>query len=130
MGIPETEVTPRVRDTIVGLMNDVERLTREVEQMRSRLDDASRSADQDMLLPILNRRAFMREITRFISFAERYGTPSSLLYFDLDNFKTVNDIHGHAAGDIVLRHFSDLIARQIRDTDVLAHRADDLFFVI
>jgi diguanylate cyclase (GGDEF)-like protein len=130
LGIPEAEFTPRVREAVIGLMNDVERLTREVEQMRARLDDASRSADQDMLLPILNRRAFVREITRFISLAERYGTPSSLLYFDLDNFKAVNDAHGHAAGDVVLRHFSDLLASQIRETDVLARLGGDEFGVI
>ena len=77
------------------------------------------------MLPILNRRAFVREISRFIAFAERYGTPSSLLYFDLDNFKAVNDAYGHAAGDVVLRHFSDLIASQIRDSDVLARLGGD-----
>lgn len=130
LGIPEAEFTPRVRDAVLALMTDVERLTREVEQTRAHLDLASRSADQDMLLPILNRRAFMREVTRFISFAERYGTSSSLLYFDLDNFKAVNDAHGHAAGDSVLRHFSDLMASQIRDSDVLARLGGDEFGVI
>ena len=130
LGIPESELTPRVREAVIGLKSDVERLTHENEQLRTRLDDAARSADQDMLLPILNRRAFVREITRFIAFAERYGTPSSLLYFDLDNFKAVNDLYGHAAGDVVLRHFSDLIASQIRETDVLARLGGDEFGVI
>ena len=90
----------------------------------------ARTADQDMLLPILNRRAFVREITRFTSFADRYGTPSSLIYFDLDNFKTVNDAHGHAAGDAVLRHIADLIIGQIRETDVFARIGGDEFGVI
>ena len=107
LGIPEAEFTPRVRDAIMTLMNEVDRLRHEVEQARAKLEDMARTADQDMLLPILNRRAFVREITRFIAFAERYGTPSSLIYFDLDDFKSVNDAHGHAAGDDVLRHFSD-----------------------
>jgi diguanylate cyclase (GGDEF)-like protein len=130
LGIPETEYTPRVREAVIGLMSGVEKLTREIDQMRARLDDAARTADQDMLLPILNRRAFVREITRSIAFAERYGTSSSLLYLDIDNFKAVNDIYGHAAGDIVLRHFSDLIASQIRETDVLARLGGDEFGVI
>jgi len=60
----------------------------------------------------------------------RYGTPSSLLYFDLDNFKAVNDAHGHAAGDVVLRHFSDLIGSQIRDSDILARLGGDEFGVL
>src|SRR5215467_4687755 len=130
LGIPEAEFTPRVRDAIVTLMHEVDRLRREVEQTRSRLEDLARAADEDMLLPILNRRAFIREVSRFIAFAERHGTPSSLLYFDLDNFKAVNDAHGHAAGDAVLRHFSELIASQIRDTDVLARIGGDEFAVI
>jgi diguanylate cyclase (GGDEF)-like protein len=130
LGIPEAEFTPRVRDAIMTLMHEVERLKRDVEQTRSRLEDLARTADQDMLLPILNRRAFVREITRFTSVAARYGTPSSLIYFDFDDFKSVNDAHGHAAGDAVLKHFSELIARQIRDSDVLARLGGDEFGVI
>jgi diguanylate cyclase (GGDEF)-like protein len=130
LGIPEAEFTPRVRDAIMTLMHEVERLRREVEQTRGRLDELARTADQDMLLPILNRRAFVRDLTRFTAFAARYGTPSSLIYFDLDAFKNVNDAHGHAAGDEVLRHFAELIQGQIRDTDVFARIGGDEFGVI
>jgi len=130
LGIPEHEFTPRVRDAIMTLMHEVDRLRREVEQARVKLDEMARTADQDMLLPILNRRAFVREITRFTSFAERYKTSSSVIYIDLNNFKTVNDDHGHAAGDAVLRHVSDLILGQIRDSDVLARLGGDEFGVI
>ena len=129
-GIPDAELTPRVRAALASLSREVDGLKSEVEQIRTRLDLAARSADQDMLLPILNRRAFVREIARFIAFAERYGTPSSLLYFDLNNFKAVNDVYGHTAGDMVLRHFSDLIANNIRETDVLARLGGDEFGVI
>jgi diguanylate cyclase (GGDEF)-like protein len=130
LGIPEAEFTPHVRDAIVTLMHDVDRLKRELEQTKSRLEDLSRTADQDMLLPILNRRAFVAQIARFIGLAERYGTPASILYFDLDDFKAVNDAHGHAAGDAVLHHFADMLASQIRDTDVLARIGGDEFGII
>jgi len=130
LGIPEAEFTPRVRDAIMTLMHEVDRLRREVEQARVKLEDMARTADQDMLLPILNRRAFVREISRFTSFADRYKTPSSLDYFDLDDFKRVNDEHGHAAGDDVLRHISELIRNQIRDSDVFARLGGDEFGVI
>src|SRR5688572_33468947 len=89
LGIPEAELTPRVQDAITTLTHEVGRLRREVEQARAKLEDMARAADQDMLLPILNRRAFVREITRFTSLAERYGTSSSVVYLDLNNFKTV-----------------------------------------
>jgi diguanylate cyclase (GGDEF)-like protein len=130
LGIPDAELTPRVQDALATLTHEVGRLRREVEQAREKLEEMARAADQDMLLPILNRRAFVREITRFTSFAERYGTPSSVVYLDLNNFKAVNDAHGHAAGDAALRHICDLILAQIRDTDVLARLGGDEFGVI
>jgi diguanylate cyclase (GGDEF)-like protein len=130
LGIPETEFTPRVRDAIMTLMHEVGRLRREVEQVRAHMEDMARRADQDMLLPILNRRAFVREITRFTAFAERYRTPSSLIYIDLDGFKQVNDDHGHDAGDFALRHVCDLILGQIRESDVFARLGGDEFGVI
>jgi diguanylate cyclase (GGDEF)-like protein len=82
------------------------------------------------LLPILNRRAFVREIARFIAFVERYGTPASLLYLDLDGFKAVNDTHGHAAGDAVLHHFAALLAAHVRGTDVVGRLGGDEFAVV
>lgn len=130
MGIPEREVTPRVRMAIAALTGEVARLQREVEAGRKRLLDAERAADQDTLLPILNRRAFMREIARFIAFVERYGTPAALIYFDLDGFKSVNDAHGHAAGDAVLQHFVTLLASHVRGTDVVGRLGGDEFGLI
>ena len=130
LGIPEEEFTPNVREAASRLVDEIELLRREVEQTRTRLEDMARTADQDTLLPILNRRAFVREISRAIALVARYGTPSSLLYFDLDNFKAVNDAYGHAGGDAVLRHFSDLVGSQIRDSDILARLGGDEFGVL
>jgi diguanylate cyclase (GGDEF)-like protein len=130
LGIPEAEFTVRVRDAIMTLMHEVDRLRKEVEQTRERLEEMARTADQDMLLPVLNRRAFVREISRFIAFAERYGIPSSLIYFDLDDFKSINDAYGHIAGDFVLHHFAELLQSQIRDSDVLARIGGDEFAII
>ena len=129
-GIPEEEFTPRVRDAIMTLMHEVGRLRREVDQAKARLEDVAKTADQDMLLPVLNRRAFVREVNRFIAFAERYRTPSCLIYFDLDDFKSVNDEHGHAAGDAVLSQFAETILGQVRDSDVVARLGGDEFGVI
>ena len=89
-----------------------------------------RKLGQRLEIAVLNRRAFAREVSRFVSFAARYGTPATLLYLDLNNFKTVNDTYGHAAGDAVLRHFASLMTRQIRESDVLARLGGDEFGVI
>jgi diguanylate cyclase (GGDEF)-like protein len=130
LGVPPTDCTPRVREIIVLLMREIDRLRRELAQTRGRLDALMRAADQDTLLPVLNRRAFRRAISRFIAFAARYGTPSTLLYFDLDGFKAVNDEYGHAAGDAALLHFAKLLAGQIRETDVLARLGGDEFAIL
>jgi diguanylate cyclase (GGDEF)-like protein len=130
LGIPEDEFTPRVRDAIMTLMGEVESLRRELQLTRLRLSEVEKTADSDHLLPVLNRRAFVRELTRHIGFSARYGTPASLVYFDLDGFKLVNDTHGHAAGDAVLCHFSDVLLSHVRDSDVVGRLGGDEFAVI
>jgi diguanylate cyclase (GGDEF)-like protein len=130
LGIPENEFTPRVRDAIMTLMSEVDSLRRELEQTRSRLGEVEKTADQDHLLPLLNRRAFVRELTRYIAFTGRYGTPTSLLYFDLDGFKQVNDSFGHAGGDAVLAHVADILLRNVRDSDVVGRLGGDEFGVL
>lgn len=130
LGIPESEFTPRVRDAIMKLMDEVQALRRELRNAKVRLEDAEREADQDQLLPVLNRRAFVRELTRHIAYSSRYGTQASLVYFDLDGFKLVNDTHGHAAGDAVLSHFAETLARNVRDSDVVGRLGGDEFGII
>jgi diguanylate cyclase (GGDEF)-like protein len=130
LGIPDTEFTPRVRDAIMTLMGEVDSLRRELQQTRSRLEAVEKTADQDHLLPLLNRRAFVRELTRYIAFAGRYGTSASLIYFDLDGFKLVNDTYGHAGGDAVLEHFSNILLANVRDSDVVGRLGGDEFGIL
>jgi PleD family two-component response regulator len=117
LGIPENEFTPRVRDAIMMLLGEVDSLRRELGQAQRRVDEMEKAVDQDQLLPILNRRAFVRELTRHIAVTGRYNTPTSLVYFDLNGFKELNDTHGHAAGDAALAHFADVLLANVRDTD-------------
>jgi GGDEF domain-containing protein len=102
-GIPEAELTPKVRAAISQLMQEVGELRQEVEQSRRRIAYLERLADQDTLLPVYNRRAFVRELSRAISYSERYNEPTSLIYLDLNGFKEVNDKLGHGAGDAALQ---------------------------
>src|SRR5262249_45080327 len=59
-----------------------------------------------------------------------YGTPASLVYFDLDGFKSVNDTHHHAGGDAVLKHFVSVLQANVRDSDVVGRLGGDEFGVI
>jgi diguanylate cyclase (GGDEF)-like protein len=130
MGIPEDELTPKVRDAIMMLMEEVDTLRREVESNRARMLELEELADLDALLPILNRRAFMRELTRIQSFASRYQVQAGLIYFDLDNFKEIKDTYGHAAGDAVLKHVATTLEKNIRSSDAVGRLGGDEFGVI
>lgn len=130
MGIPEAELTPKVRDAIMTLMEEVDRLRRSVEGINQRLAEAEKLADQDPLLPIYNRRAFVRELTRIQASVERYGESASLIYIDLNGFKGVNDSYGHQAGDFVLSEFAKRLVLSVRETDVVGRLGGDEFGLI
>jgi diguanylate cyclase (GGDEF)-like protein len=130
LGIPESEFTPRVRDAIMGLMSEVDNLRRELTQTQRRLEDMEKTADQDGMLPLLNRRAFVRELTRYINMAGRYNMPVSLIYFDLNHLKKTNDSYGHAAGDAVLEHFATVLSKNVRESDCVGRLGGDEFGVL
>jgi diguanylate cyclase (GGDEF)-like protein len=130
LGIPEAELTPKVREAIMTLMAEVDRLRQELDRSNRRLAHVERLADQDPLAPIANRRAFVRELTRIISFSERYQMPASLLYFDVNGFKQVNDTFGHGAGDAALTHVAQILLDNVRESDVVGRLGGDEFGVI
>jgi diguanylate cyclase (GGDEF)-like protein len=129
-GVPEGEMTPRVRQALMSLLGEVDRLRRELEESRNRIAFLERLADEDSLMPIANRRAFVRELSRMMAFAQRYGTPASIVYFDLDGLKAVNDVHGHAAGDAALQHIAQILVDSVRNTDVVGRLGGDEFGVL
>ena len=130
LGIPATELTPKVQAAIVTLMEEVQQLRQQLEATQVQLAEVARLADQDALTPTSNRRAFVRELHRAMSLAERYGEASSVLYFDINNFKEINDTHGHRAGDDALMHVADILARNLRDTDIVGRLGGDEFGII
>jgi diguanylate cyclase (GGDEF)-like protein len=130
MGIPEAELTPKVRAAIMTLLGEVEQLRRELKDTQARLGHLEKLADQDPLAPISNRRAFIRELSRVISYAQRYNIPSSVLFFDLNGLKAINDTHGHVAGDAVLTHVAHILVENVRGSDFVGRLGGDEFGVI
>ncbi len=130
MGIPEAELTPKVRDAIMRLMAEVDSLRQQLASAQARLGDMERLADEDSLAPVYNRRAFVRELSRVMSYSDRYGTPATLLFFDANNFKAINDTHGHAAGDQALMTIAQVLVDHVRDSDVVGRIGGDEFAVI
>ncbi|MGB6054772.1 MAG: EAL domain-containing protein [Burkholderiaceae bacterium] len=87
-------------------------------------------ANCDPLTGLLNRRMFGERIEREARWADRNGTSMALLFLDLDRFKEVNDILGHAAGDLLLQQAAHRLRRAVHDPDSLARLGGDEFAVI
>jgi diguanylate cyclase (GGDEF)-like protein len=130
MGIPEEEFTPKVRAAIMMLMAEVESLRRELRGTQARLKHVEEMADKDTLTPAANRRAFVRELSRAMSYAERYATPSAVVYFDVDGLKAINDGFGHGAGDAALQRIAELFTKNIRESDIVGRLGGDEFGII
>ncbi|OJX70263.1 sensor domain-containing diguanylate cyclase [Magnetospirillum sp. 64-120] len=83
----------------------------------------------DSLTGLFNRRAFFEEIARRFQRLSREHKPAALIYVDLDNFKAVNDVHGHQTGDQALLAVRDLLLHHTRPTDLVARLGGDEFAI-
>ena len=109
---------------------EIARLRAEVEHLQRRIAELEILADRDPLTPVLNRRAFMRELSRIVGYCERYGATASVIFFDMDAFKSINDRFGHAAGDAALQAVASSLAAHVRESDVVGRLGGDEFAVI
>ncbi len=130
LGIPPEEMTAKVRTAIMTLMSEVDNMRKDLELAHRKISELEKLADQDSLLAISNRRAFVREMTRMISYSQRYGINSSLIYLDLNDLKKINDTYGHKAGDAALSHLSKVIVQNLRDSDIIGRLGGDEFGII
>ncbi len=87
-------------------------------------------AYRDELTGLYNHRFFQREIEKELERAKRYSHPLSLIFFDIDFFKDINDSHGHLVGDVVLRTVSQTISACMRSCDVIVRYGGDEFAII
>ncbi|HZT88899.1 MAG TPA: GGDEF domain-containing protein [Stellaceae bacterium] len=129
-GVPEPELTPAVRQALMKLLAEVHELRQQLKDSQARIAFLERLADEDALTPIANRRAFVRELTRMVSFSQRYKSPASVVYFDVNGMKQINDVHGHAAGDAALTHVAKILLDNIRSSDMVGRLGGDEFGVI
>ena len=112
------------------LVAENQSLISEITRLRLRVLELERAADTDPLIPVYNRRAFMRELTRAQTVMARYDMLSSIIFFDLNEFKTVNDRFGHAIGDEFLRKTGEALVQGVRDCDMVARLGGDEFGVL
>jgi diguanylate cyclase (GGDEF)-like protein len=89
-----------------------------------------RQALVDGLTGVANRRRCSDALAAEVARAARHGTALSLVLADLDDFKLVNDVHGHAAGDMVLREFADVLRSTLRETDLAGRWGGEEFLLL
>ncbi|MFI4987228.1 MAG: GGDEF domain-containing protein [Alphaproteobacteria bacterium] len=130
LGVSASELTAEVRQAVANLSAEAESLRRELRETRSKVSYLERLADQDALVPVINRRAFARELSRTMSYARRYNVPCSVLYFDVNELKEINDGFGHAAGDAALSHVAETLIASVREFDIVGRLGGDEFGVI
>ena len=87
-------------------------------------------ADHDPLTNLYNRRRFQEELEQMLNLAARYGHSGALLFFDLDQFKYINDTSGHQAGDALLKMIAHMLHGSVRSVDILGRLGGDEFAVI
>ena len=98
--------------------------------LRRRLSDEAAFVATDTLTGLLNRGSFIAQLDAELTRAVRYGRAFTLAYVDLDNFKAVNDLEGHDAGDELLRRIADALRSSTRQTDGLGRLGGDEFAAV
>lgn len=98
-------------------------------KLKLALEREKQKASTDSLTGLLNKGAFREQVEKEISRARRYDHPLSLAFIDLDNFKQINDVHGHARGDRLLQDVSETIIQTVRDTDISGRIGGDEFMI-
>lgn len=113
-----------------GQRNGVVVVFQDITQRKRMEVELNRLATTDTLTGIANRRHFMAQFEIELERVRRYKNHSSVLMLDLDYFKQVNDRHGHATGDAVLRHFSELTQQHLRKVDLFGRLGGEEFGIL
>ena len=129
-GIAIADVPPRLRAVIESLDGKIVDLERRLARAADRIAELEQLADVDPLLPVLNRRAFTRELSRTMSTAQRYDSQAGFLFLDVDNLKRINDTFGHEAGDAALRHIACAVLASVRASDTVGRLGGDELGII
>jgi len=125
--VEQTAVARLVIESILSTMLNVVGSVRAIEK---HTEDLEFYATRDPLTNLYNQRMFWALLEYEVGRAERHDYSFGLFVIDMDNFKQINDTHGHAFGDQYLRYFADMLHDSLRDGDILSRYGGDEFVVI
>lgn len=105
-------------------------LTFDITELKNAEANLDRLSRTDSLTGVANRRHFDAQLSAAVARTRRHATGISLLYLDIDHFKSVNDTHGHSVGDAVVKTFAERLQSCIREGDLIARLGGDEFVVL
>jgi diguanylate cyclase len=120
----------RVGDELQSLRERSTDAEEQVRRLQAELDRMSAVASHDMLTGVLNRKGMEEVVERELAHARRNGRSTCLALLDIDDFKKINDEHGHAVGDAALKHLTDVARSALRPTDAVARYGGEEFVII
>jgi diguanylate cyclase (GGDEF)-like protein len=100
------------------------------EAVVTRLGEITRCSQRDALTGTPNRSLMLDRLESAIALSRRRGTPMAVLFVDIDHFKNINDVHGHAVGDAVLQWTAQRMEAVVRESDTVARHGGDEFVVL
>jgi diguanylate cyclase len=118
------------RERVGRMRSRIRELERESHSLHVSLQEEQRLAMIDALTGIPNRAAYDERIEQEFRRWKRFGRTVSILAWDIDHFKTINDAYGHKAGDKVLRVFGQQLAKHVRETDFVARYGGEEFVML
>ena len=124
------ESTQRSRGEIEELRHQANHANAEIARLQAELEQTSELIRHDPLTGVLNRKGLDEALSREAAFAQRRGTPLCLGLLDVDNFKLINDTHGHQTGDEALQHLSSVIRENVRPQDSVGRYGGEEFVVL
>lgn len=130
LGASDIVIKPIDSEELLARVKTQVRKKRYLDALRARLDQSMELAVTDQLTGLHNRRYMRVQLDSLVKRANMGGQPVSILLCDIDHFKKVNDIHGHAAGDDVLREFGRRLRENIRPLDLACRYGGEEFVVI
>jgi diguanylate cyclase len=122
--------TMRARDELLLSQKRAQEAEARIHQLEIEIERISDQVSEDQLTQVLNRRGLDHAMQRETARAARRHSPLSIALLDIDNFKKLNDHHGHQAGDAALKHLADVIRETVRPNDVVARYGGEEFLIL
>jgi diguanylate cyclase len=118
------------RDLLISQQSEVMTSQEKIRRLQEELSQLSEVVRVDQLTGALNRRGFDDAILREVSRVKRTQGTLAIAMLDVDNFKSLNDTHGHQVGDVALQHLAQVIKDTLRPTDIISRFGGEEFVIL